>query len=304
MKPKLNRRKKLLGRVSDTDMHLLHVFRIVVECGGFAAAQGELGVGRSTISRQISHLETRLGLTLCYRGRSGFVLTQHGEQALALIRDFLAAADRFTFDLAAINDDFAGRIDVAIVDACYNDPRNPVLPAIQAFRALAPRVQINLTVESPSAIERGVLDGSFHLGIVPAYRHLDDLTYSELYREEVALFAGPGHPLLSEIADTPDLPMTQVLAHELVYCGYLEGEVMAKIKQRFRRGPTVLQTEAVMALVAAGAYLGFMPEHVAPSDFTSIMPAVFGYSAPICVVTSRSRRNSVITIAFLEKMSL
>jgi len=303
MKPKLNKRRKLLGRVSDTDMHLFHVFCTVADCGGFSAAQGELGVGRSTISRQISHLETRLGYMLCYRGRSGFLLTQHGEQALALIRKFLSAAEQFAADMAAINDDFAGRINVAIMDYSFTDLQNPLLPAIGEFRTLAPNVEINLTVESPSVIERGLLDGSFHLGILPAYRHLDELIYSDLYEEKAGLYASRSHPLSEELDADLHLPIERITRYELVFRGYLEGEKLLKIKQQFRRGPTVFQTEAVAALIQAGAYLGFLPTHAASHELVSIRPDLFEYSIPICVAVSRSRRNSVITNAFLERLT-
>ena len=36
-----------------------------------AAAELELNIGTSTVSRHMKDLETRLGLTLCRRGRAG-----------------------------------------------------------------------------------------------------------------------------------------------------------------------------------------------------------------------------------------
>ncbi|MFM7786129.1 MAG: LysR family transcriptional regulator, partial [Gammaproteobacteria bacterium] len=66
--------RPLLGQVTDLDLRLLRVFRTVVESGGFAAAELALNVGRSTISKQIKDLETRLGMRLCRRGRGGFAL--------------------------------------------------------------------------------------------------------------------------------------------------------------------------------------------------------------------------------------
>ena len=57
-----------LGQISDMDLRLLRVFRTVVDCGGMAAAELELNIGTSTVSRHIKDLETRLGLTLCRRG--------------------------------------------------------------------------------------------------------------------------------------------------------------------------------------------------------------------------------------------
>ena len=69
-----------LGQISDMDLRLLRVFRTVADCGGMAAAELELNIGTSTVSRHIKDLETRLGLVLCRRGRAGFALTPEGQQ--------------------------------------------------------------------------------------------------------------------------------------------------------------------------------------------------------------------------------
>lgn len=62
--------RALLGQLTDMDLRLLRVFRSVVQCGGMAAAELELNIGISTISRHVKDLETRLGLVLCRRGRA------------------------------------------------------------------------------------------------------------------------------------------------------------------------------------------------------------------------------------------
>jgi hypothetical protein len=69
--------RAVLGQLSDTDLRLLKVFNAVVECGGMAAAELELNVGTSTVSRHVKDLETRLGPSavparaggLCAHGR-------------------------------------------------------------------------------------------------------------------------------------------------------------------------------------------------------------------------------------------
>ena len=86
-------RKALLGNLSDTDLRLLRVFRSVAACGGFAAAELELNINRSTISRHIKDLETRLGVTLCRRGRGGFALSTEGAQVLASAQKMMGEID-------------------------------------------------------------------------------------------------------------------------------------------------------------------------------------------------------------------
>ena len=85
----------LPGQIADVDLRLLRVFKSVVECGGMAAAELELNVGTSTISRQIKDLETRLGFTLCRRGRAGFALTVEGQRIYEETMRLLSAVDAF-----------------------------------------------------------------------------------------------------------------------------------------------------------------------------------------------------------------
>src|SRR5574343_1906153 len=94
------KRKAVLGQISDMDLRLLRVFRAVVDCGGMSAAELELNIGTSTVSRHIKDLEARLGLTLCRRGRAGFALTAEGQRVydetlrlLASVRSFRDSVD-------------------------------------------------------------------------------------------------------------------------------------------------------------------------------------------------------------------
>ena len=59
-----------LGQLSDMDIRLLRVFKSVAECGGMAAAELELNIGTSTVSRHIKDLETRL--VTCMATLQGF----------------------------------------------------------------------------------------------------------------------------------------------------------------------------------------------------------------------------------------
>lgn len=96
----MSRRPDPLAQVSDFDIRLLKIYRSVVECGGFSAAENVLGIGRSAISQQMNDLEQRLGLRLCQRGRAGFSLTEEGREvyhsALQLLSALRAFAPRST----------------------------------------------------------------------------------------------------------------------------------------------------------------------------------------------------------------
>src|SRR6187402_1443668 len=88
-------KRSKLGQLGDADLRLLDVFRKVVDCGGLAAAELDLNIGISTVSRHLKELETRLGLVLCRRGRGGFALTREGERVYAGALGLMASVDAF-----------------------------------------------------------------------------------------------------------------------------------------------------------------------------------------------------------------
>lgn len=298
------RRKNVFsGRISDVDMRLMRVFKTVIECGGLSAAQTELGVGRSTISRQISDLETRLGLRLCHRGRSGFYLTQQGKQTLEYVEQFLKSAEDFNANVASISNRLVGKIEIGMIDYTVSDANNPLVEAIKKFRETTPGVTINLMIGTPSEVERGVIDGRLHLGIVPDYQRHPSLHYNYLYEERVGLFCGGEHPIAQSIRSGKSITEKEVCKHALVYRGYFENERLRDKKQKFPVGSTVFQTEAVMALVQSGIFLGFFPTHCLKSmngENHEVLEDIFGYTSPICAVWRADRHHSIVLQDFLD----
>jgi DNA-binding transcriptional LysR family regulator len=297
------RKKAFSGKVNDVDLRLIRVFKAVIECGGLSAAQTELGVGRSTISRQISDLETRLGMRLCHRGRSGFYLTQQGQQAYEFMDQFLETTEDFTSRIASISNQMVGKLEIGMIDFSMTDDKNPLLSTMQKFREIAPDVSINLMTGSPNEVERGIIDGKLHIGIVPDYQRHPSLDYAVLYEEDVGLFCGGEHPLVDAIQRKASLTEKDICKHQLVHRAYYESERLRQRKQRFPVGSTVYQTEAVLALVRAGIYLGYFPSHcqsLMRGEFFELLPEVFRYSTPICAVWRADRKHSLFLQDFLK----
>ena len=98
----------MLRAVRDSDISLIKVFVAVAESGGIAAAQRRLNTAPSTISTQLSHLEARLGMRLCKRGRAGFSLTREGDLILQSAYRLLRDLGRFTAEIEAAQAQVAG----------------------------------------------------------------------------------------------------------------------------------------------------------------------------------------------------
>src|SRR5205809_7172032 len=64
---------------TDMDWDKLKVFHAAAEAGSFTHAGEQLGLSQSAVSRQVSALESDLGVSLFHRHARGLILTEQGE---------------------------------------------------------------------------------------------------------------------------------------------------------------------------------------------------------------------------------
>lgn len=164
----LSQRPAPIGQVSDFDIRLLRVFKTVVECGGFSAAEVELNITRSAISIHMADLEKRLGLRLCQRGRSGFSLTEEGQQVYEASLQLLASLETFRTEVNAIHTRLRGELNIGITDNLVTMPHMRITHALHRLKLKGPEVRVNICMIPPNEIERGILDGRLHIGAIPA----------------------------------------------------------------------------------------------------------------------------------------
>jgi hypothetical protein len=126
--------------INESDLRLFRIFRAVAEAGGLAAAEIKLGMDRSSISRQLSALETRLNARLCFRGPSGFELTEFGRQALRAAIHAQDTLEMIGHKLNEARTMMSGDLYIGIADNCLTNPRCALVQALSEFRRLAPNV--------------------------------------------------------------------------------------------------------------------------------------------------------------------
>ena len=296
------KQKAPLGQISDMDLRLLQVFRAVVDCGGMAAAELELNIGTSTVSRHIKDLETRLGLTLCRRGRAGFALTPEGEKVYAQTTQLLAATEAFKASMDDIHQRMGGALHLAVFDKTASNPQAQLAQALSAFTALAPEVGLNLHVSTLNSIERGVIDGSYQMGIIPGHRSSDVLQYTPLFGETMLLYCGRGHALFH--ADHGAMDWDSMRAHAFAGLGYHSPNMEITQRQRLTRAATGFDQESIATLILAGRFLGFLPDHYARSfvqtrQMQAVKPDVFRYDCEFFAITRRSPELARSTRALL-----
>ena len=169
----------MLGQPSDLDLRLIRVFLAVVDAGGITPAQATLNVGQSTISTQLSTLETRLGYRLCERGRSGFRLTARGGQFVDSARKLLAALDTFSAEARKVGRTLVGTLNLGLIGHAPVNANARISQAIERFRQRDESVHFTVSVspaerlvtalaDNMEAVAMLVLSGR-HLGYLPEH---------------------------------------------------------------------------------------------------------------------------------------
>lgn len=288
MQPK---KRAVLGRISDADLRLLRVFQTVADCGGMSAAELELNISTSTISRHVKDLETRLGLVLCRRGRSGFALTPEGERILLETRQLLAATQQFRASVDELHQRLGGAIHVAVFDKTASNPQARIAQAVALFRRQAPDVVLHLHVAPIQAIEHGVMDGTYHLGIIPEHRRSESLMYDVLFGETMLLYAARSHPLCQ--SDAASLTWGHVRTHAFAGLGYHSPNMEISHRERLSRQAIAFDQESVATLILSGDFVGFLPDHYAQGfvqaqQMRAVSPEQFFYVCDFAAIIPRS----------------
>jgi DNA-binding transcriptional LysR family regulator len=297
------RERAILGQVSDLDLRLLRVFKAVAECGGMAAAELELNIGTSTVSRHVKDLETRLGLRLCRRGRGGFALTAEGDRVYGEILKLLGSVESFRGGIDDIHRRMGGQLEIAIFDKTVSNPEAHIHLAVERFIAMAPDVRLSIHVDSTNGIERGLLDGTYHVGVMPTYRSSKTLSYTDLFGETMLMYCGVRHPLFN--ANNEALSWAKIRKLPFAGLGYHSPNMVLSHRARLERAATGYDQEAIATLVLSGAYLGFLPDHYAESfvkagQLRAVYPQRFRYTCRFASVVRRSPAPSRAVRAFAE----
>jgi len=293
--------KAVLGQISDIDIRLLQVFKAVVNCGGFSAAELELNIGISTISRHIKDLETRLGLTLCTRGRSGFALTEQGRQVYEETLRLIGAFNDFRSGIDDIHARMGGQLQIAVFEKNAGNPHSKLHKAIADFAYQAPNVLINLHIRPINEIERGVMDGSYQLGIIPGHRPSNIFSYEPLFHEEMQLYCGQGHPLFE--TNNSRLSWKSLVDYALAGLAYHSPNMEVSHRARLVRRANAYDQEGVATFILSGGYVGFLPTHYAASfvnqgSLRAVNPSRFNYRVEYFSIVQRSPEPTRATDLF------
>ncbi|HEY9399905.1 MAG TPA: LysR substrate-binding domain-containing protein [Luteimonas sp.] len=127
------------------DLNDLYYFAMVVDHGGFAAAERALGIPKSRLSRRITQLESDLGVRLLQRSTRRFSVTDVGNSVYRHAQTMLAEAQAARDVVERLSAEPRGIVRVSIPVGLAQQQMPALLPE---FLARYPQVRLQLHVSN------------------------------------------------------------------------------------------------------------------------------------------------------------
>jgi len=281
--------------ISKFDIKHLRTFATVVEHEGVMAAAHQTGASLSTISRDLTALEKRLGLQLCRRGRAGFALTPQGEEVYHATVDLLSRIRVFEQKIGAAKRSVGGRFNVGLIDNVVGNHRCGVIAALSKMNNDFPDLTVNVSIHSDSSIDVMVRDRRIDIGVTGQPAWLPSLQYVPAFIEEHRLYVSRNAPCFAQVMEAfngrSDAPTDLV--------PYVARSFKTEAFQEFEehhplhvagRGATL---ESILAAVLAGVGCAIMPVHlIQPAGQDSLVEVPFEGSPFVVQLYLAFRRDA------------
>ena len=271
-----------------------------------AAAQ-KTGASLSTVSRDLTALEKRLGLQLCRRGRAGFALTPQGEEVYRAAVDLLSRIRIFEQKIGAARRSVAGRFNVGLIDNVVSNRQSGVVSALSQMHRDFPDLTIDVSVHADSSIDVMVRDRRIDIGVMGQPAWLPSLEYIPAFIEEHRLYVSSNAPCFEQIMQTfaaqPDTPseLAPYIARSFKTEAFREFEQQYPLRVAGRGGTL----ESILAAVLAGVGCAIMPVHlIGPAGHDSLVEIPFSGSPFLVQLYLAYRRDAAdqpAMRAFMER---
>lgn len=282
---------------TNIDLKLLRVFAEIVRCNGFSAAQISLGMGQAMISQQMRHLEERLGMRLCERGRGGFYLTEQGKQVHGAILDLFGSIESFGTAIGDVRGELSGRLNFGTVDAMVTNRSLGLDRVIGALHRAAPKINMDIDIAPPQALAQGLLTRRYEVALLPVPDGPLTLDSRHAFLERQYLYCGHQHPLFVVPDDriSPELLARQDFAGR----SYMQDKAICGVD--FNWSAQTAHMEGTLTLLLSGAYVGFLPDHFAAEPvrdglLRAIDPDRMHFDDVFHIAFSPGRRNRAATL--------
>ena len=271
------------------DWNQIRAFVAAAQQGSLSAAARALGQTQPTLSRQVSGLESALGVTLFERGHRALQLTSAGLELLDHAQAMLEAAEKISFAASGQAQNIEGEVCITATEmlATYHLPK-----MLKKLRTRAPGIAVKVLAsdevrdltrrEADIAIRHGQPQQADliarKVGVIPAY-----------------IYAS--RSLLNEIDPPASLS-------DLSRCDFVGVDDMESLLPNLAAQGLHLRHEqfrcfaasgnAMLQLIREGLGLGFLPSDTAKlfHDLVPLLQEQFKPEVPVWLVTHRELHTS------------
>ncbi len=156
-----------------------HIFRTVVEMGGFHKAADVLGLTPSAISHAIASMESELGFSVLVRNKTGVSMTNYGEHILPYVNTVLNSNESLKQAIAELNGLKMGKVKLGVFSSvCTN-----WLPDImKTFSKKYPEIEIEVFQGTYDDVTYWMKNGMVDLGFL-SVSSAKDIPIQPLYED-------------------------------------------------------------------------------------------------------------------------
>jgi len=280
--------------ITEYDLRLLRIFKAVVENGGFAAAENELGITRSTISVHMSNLESRMKLKLCLRGRGGFSLTEDGQAVYYGAINLFDSLNDFSLLVRTLSSELSGELVILCADQLDVVKQKKLARIIQIVHDNCPALNLVLDGENIHNIEKLLLKDKAHIGLFPGYQEIEGLCYDPIYSEPIYLCCSKQHDFFNKV-DTV-ISKEKLASVPAIHPGIdidLSGREQLK---KLNLSAKAYQFDTRKAMILSGRYIGYLPQsyiqqELNNGDIRIIQPSSLTYQFNLSLVYKKHPRE-------------
>jgi DNA-binding transcriptional LysR family regulator len=201
------------------DWDKLRIFHAAAQAGSFTHAGESLNMSQSAVSRQVSALESDLGVSLFYRHARGLILTEQGELLFRAANDVMTKLDTVKAHLTETKDKPSGTLRVTTTVALGS---TWLTGRVQEFLDQYPDVQLHLVLDDgeldlnmrqadvairlrqpvqPDLIQRRLFTVHYHVFAAPAYiaRYGEPKSIADVDKHRIVTFGVPVPPGIRDV---------------------------------------------------------------------------------------------------------
>jgi DNA-binding transcriptional LysR family regulator len=281
-------------QISGLSLDQMRAALAVAETGSFSAAARRLNRKQSAVSFAVASLERQLGVSLFARANGQApATTEVGQLLLVEMEAVVRRSDEIKHQAKAVAAGLENELAI-VIDSLY--PVRTFAARLDGFAKLFPTVALRVDIESMGAVQKGILDDRYPLGIAGSLPHLPPGLIGDAIGEVVRIpVASPRHPLAATTGGGGPMPSRMLLDHI---------QILVSDRSELTRGRDfvvytgrtwrVSDLSTKHELLLAGLGWGYMPEHLVVQDLAS---------GALCEVRVEGlrERNSVAMLAMRRR---